>query len=347
MATTDATVAPPGSALAVQSRRGVLAAVGNTALVQLTRLLGSDRFRLYAKLEAGNPGGSVKDRPALMVIERAAALGLIDSRTVVVESSSGNFGVGLAQVCRFHGLRFICVVDPKTTQQNLAIMRAYGAEVDVVLEPDPETGEYLAVRLRRVQELRRDHANSFWPNQYASTWNALAHHATMGEIADALDHRVDYLLCATSTCGTLRGCAEYVREHGLSTTIIAVDAWGSVIFGGTRAKRLLPGHGAALRPALFQEGLAQHVAHMTDLECVVGCRRLMRREAILAGASSGAVVMAAERMAPQLRAGTNCVAILADRGERYMDTVYSDAWVATHFGDVAHLWNGEGDRSHA
>lgn len=322
-------------------RQGVLAAVGKTPLVQLKHLLGTDRFRLFAKLEAANPGGSVKDRPALTIIEQAVAHGLVDSQTVVVESSSGNFGIGLAQACRYHGLRFICVVDPKTTAQNVAILGAYGAAVDMIHERDTPTGEYLPVRLRRVQELLVEHPNSFWPNQYGNPWNALAHHTTMGEIADGLDSGVDFLFCATSTCGTLRGCAEYVRDHGLRTTIVAVDAAGSVIFGGASGRRLLPGHGAAVRPPLFEEGLQQHVVHVTDLECVIGCRRLVEREAILAGASSGAVAMAVTRMAEQIPDDASCVAIFPDRGERYLDTVYCDAWVAAHFGDVAHLWADE------
>ena len=319
-------------------RQGVLAAIGRTPLVRLARLPGTARVDLFAKLEAANPGGSIKDRPALTIIEQALAHGLIDSGTVVVESSSGNFGVGLAQACRYHGLRFICVVDPKTTPQNLAILGAYGAEVDMVTERDPATGEYLPVRLRRVRELCQVSFRSFWPNQYANTWNALAHHTTMGEIADALEGWVDYLFCATSTCGTLRGCAEYVREHGLATVIVAVDAVGSVIFGGPGGRRLLPGHGAAIRPALCDQALAHEVIHVGDLDCVAGCRRLVRHEAILAGASSGAAVMAAYRMLPELRAGSNCVLILPDRGERYLDTVYCDAWVEAHFGAVSHLW---------
>jgi len=120
--------------------------------------------------------------------------------------------------------------------------------------------------------------------------------------------------------------------------IVAVDAVGSAIFGGPSAKRLLPGHGAAIRPELCEDGLAQEVVHVSDLDCVIGCRRLVRREAILAGASSGAVVMGVERMLARLPDGANCVVIFPDRGERYLDTVFSDSWVATHFGDVGRLW---------
>jgi cysteine synthase A len=139
---------------------------------------------------------------------------------------------------------------------------------------------------------------------------------------------------ATSTCGTLRGCAEFLRGRGMQTKIIAVDAMGSVIFGRPAGKRLLPGHGAGVVPKLFSPDLADDVVHVSDLDCVVGCRRLVQHEAILAGASSGGVISAIERLVAddRLRSPARCVAILPDRGERYLDTVYSDSWVQSHLG---------------
>ena len=317
---------------------GILSAIGNTPLVELTRIFSDKRFRLYAKLEALNPGGSMKDRPAREILMRGMRSGSISPGTVVVESSSGNMGLGLAQVCSVLGLKFICVVDPKTTSQNIRLLEAYGAQVDLVTKPDPTTGEFLQARLNRVRELLSSTPNAFWPNQYANEQNAIAHHQTMHEIVTALGGEVDFLFCATSTCGTLRGCAEYVREHLLATKIVAVDAVGSVIFGGQRAKRLVPGHGAAVRPALYQPDLAPQCIHVTDLDCITGCRRLARLEAILAGGSSGAVLMAIERLRPTLPLNSVCVAIFPDRGERYLDTIYSDEWVEEHFGQVSHLW---------
>lgn len=124
----------------------------------------------------------------------------------------------------------------------------------------------------------------------------------------------------------------------MKTRVYAVDAVGSVIFGGKKAKRLIPGHGAALRPELFREGMAHQCIQVTDLDCIEGCRRLAKREAILAGGSSGAVLMAVERVKNEIERGATCVAIFPDRGERYLDTIYSDNWVEEHFGDVAHLW---------
>lgn len=317
---------------------GILTAIGNTPLVELTRMFRPMHFRLFAKLEALNPGGSMKDRPALNILRRALKAGLISSDSVVIESSSGNMGIGLAQACSYFGLKFICVVDPKTTVQNIRLLEAYGAQVDLVRDPDPATGEYLQARLNRVRHLIESTGNAFWPNQYSNLDNAGAHHQTMREIVEVLNGAVDFLFCATSTCGTLRGCAEYVREQKLATKIIAVDAVGSVIFGGERAKRLVPGHGAAVRPELFEPDLAQECVQVTDLDCIAGCRRLARREAILAGGSSGAVISAIDQIRDELPEGCTCVAILADRGERYLDTIYSDSWVEDHFGDMAHLW---------
>ena len=239
------------------------------------------------------------------------------------------------------------MVDPKTTAQNIRLLEAYGAQVDRVTEPDPRTGEFLQARLNRVRDLLASTRSGFWPNQYANLNNARAHHQTMREIVTALGGEVDVLLCAASTCGTLRGCSEYVRQQGLPTRIIAVDAVGSVIFGGPSAKRLLPGHGAAMRPALHRADLADRVVHVTDLECITGCRLLARREAILAGASSGAVIMAVDRLRRAVPDDAVCVVILADRGERYLDTVYSDEWVEEHFGRVSYLWEEVMEVCHA
>ena len=313
--------------------------MGETPLIRLRRYLPQAPFRIFAKLEALNPGGSIKDRPARRILEHALGAGILHSGGVVIESSSGNMGIGLAQACRYHGLRFICVVDPKTTEANLRVLRAYGAEIDLVSEPHAETGEFLQARIERVQELQRSIPGSFWPNQYANIRNSASHyHTTVHEVMTALDGKVDFLFVATSTCGTLRGCGDYIRDHGLSTRVIAVDALGSVIFANTRGPRLVPGLGAGLRPALCDLSLVDECIHVTDLDCVVGCRRLMEREAIFAGGSSGGVLSAVERLAERIPADAVVVALLPDRGERYLETLFSDDWVRSCFGEVRHLW---------
>jgi N-(2-amino-2-carboxyethyl)-L-glutamate synthase len=323
-----------------RARTSILDAIGDTPLVRLERYLPEGELRLYAKLEILNPGGSIKDRPAAEILRQALEARIIAPGTVVIESSSGNMGIGLAQACRLHGLRFLCVVDPRTSAQNIQLLKIYGAEIDYVSEPDPATGEFLQARINRVRELQRRIPGSFWPNQYESLANPGTHYrTTMREIAQALDGKVDYLFVATSTCGTIRGCAEYVRDHGMGTQVVAVDAVGSLIFSEVKAKRMIPGLGAGMRPPLCEISLIDDCVHVSDLDCVVGCRKLVMREAILAGGSSGGVLAAIEKVRHFLPAGATCVAILPDRGERYLDTVYSDTWVRHHFGEVDHLWD--------
>src|SRR5712671_1888164 len=166
----------------------ILSTIGNTPLVRLTHVLPDCPFRLFAKLEGFNPGGSAKDRPALHILQEAMRSGAIKPSSVVIESSSGNLGIGLAQACRYLGLRFICVVDPKTTAQNVRILRAYGAEIDLVSKPDPVTGEFLHARINRVRTLLQTIEDSLWTNQYANLSNARAHYrTTMEEIAKELE----------------------------------------------------------------------------------------------------------------------------------------------------------------
>lgn len=321
----------------------ILSKIGGTPLVKLTRVFKDRDFQLYAKLEGFNPGGSIKDRAAINIIRNAMENGEIGSETTIVESSSGNMGIGLAQVCACYGLRFICVIDPKTTRSNVDILRAYGAEIDYVSEPDPISGEFLQARIDRVQELLASIPNSYWPDQYSNVFNLRAHYLTMSEIVNELGDAPDYLFSATSTCGTARGCAEYARANGLKTKVVAVDALGSVIFGGKYAKRLIPGHGASVRPRLHQPELIDRFVHVSDLDCIVGCRRLVRKEGILAGGSSGGVLSAIDHFKEKIEPGATCVAIFADRGERYLDTVYSDSWVSTHFDAMGHLWQDQGE----
>jgi len=320
---------------------GILSLIGNTPLLELERFYAGAGFRVFAKLEGFNPGGSIKDRPAVAILEDGLRSGVIGPDTVIVESSSGNMGIGLAQACRYHGLRLICVVDCKTAATNIQVLRAYGAEIDCVDEPDPATGELLQARLDRVQELLQQTENAFWPNQYANLKNPGSHYqTTMREIAAALG-RIDFLFVATSTCGTIRGCGEYIRDHGLATRVIAVDAVGSLIFGDRKAKRMIPGLGAGIKPPLCDISLIDQCIHVDDLDCLIGCRRMMAREACLVGGSSGGVLMAVEKFRSHIPAGAACAVILPDRGERYLDTLFCDAWARQYFGGVESLWREE------
>jgi len=319
---------------------GILGAIGGTPLVQLEKLYGLAHFACFAKLESLNPGGSSKDRASVAIIERALQTGEIDSGTLIIEGSSGNTGIGLAQVCAYHGLRFRCLIDPKVTRQNVAILAAYGAEIEMIENPDPETGELLPAKLKRIDEILDTVENSFWVNQYASHENSGAHYrSTIKEILRDLDGQMlDYLFIATATCGTIKGCIDYLKDHGYPTRVIAVDALGSQIFSNHRHNRLMPGLGSAFCPKLTPTEGVHRILHVNDIDCVAGCRRLARTEAILAGGSSGGVISALDRISDEIPEGSTVVVLLPDRGERYLDTIYSDEWVRENFGDIDHHW---------
>ncbi|MFC0215146.1 2,3-diaminopropionate biosynthesis protein SbnA [Paenibacillus chartarius] len=311
----------------------ILSIIGNTPLVRLTTMFRPD-LHVYAKLELLNPGGSAKDRPAMRIISEAWREGKIGPGSVVVESSSGNMAISMASICARYGLRFICVIDPKTSASNVQILKSFGAEISRVEEPDADTGEFLPARLTRVQELLAAIPNSYWPNQYGNENNYLAHYeGTMKEIVQQLGS-VDYVFGAVSTCGTMHGCAAYVRDHRLSTKLIAVDAVGSVIFGGKKEFRRFPGIGAGIVPPFAQTRFMDRIVKVSDRDMVIGCRRLVAEESILAGPSSGAVAMALARIEQELPGGAVCVVIVHDRGERYLDTVYCDEWVEQQFGEL-------------
>lgn len=318
---------------------GVLGAIGDTPLIELQRLLGRSDVRVWGKLEAANPGGSSKDRPAARVVADAIADGSITASTTVIESSSGNMGVGLAQACRYHGIKLICVVDTRANDKNVRTLRALGAEVRVVTQARGSSGDLLVARRQLVAQLLETVPDAFTTDQYANRSTPAAHaEGTMREIDEALDGDIDLLLVATSTAGTLLGCCDYLQARGRATRVVAVDAIGSALFGGEPAARRLPGLGAGIETAHSKWAEFEQLVRVSELECVVGCRRLVEREAVFSGASSGAVAFALASLASQLRSGSRCAMILADGGAGYLDTVYDDVWVERALGcDPAEL----------
>lgn len=312
---------------------GILSKIGRTPLIELTNVFPQKEFRLYAKLEMLNPGGSIKDRPALGMIESAIAEGLIKQNTTIIESSSGNLGIGLAQVCAVLKIKLICVVDPLSSEENLGILRAYGA--NLVMVSETVDGKYLPARVAKVKSLLKEIPDSYWCNQYSNSNNPLSLRKMMKEIADELGNKTDYLFCAVSTCGTLRGCREQIEIENMQTKIIAIDAQGSSIFGDGITKRMIPGHGAGMIPELYRPNLEDMHMLVSDIDCIAGCRLLVKEEGLLAGGSSGGIITAIGRMIHVIPSGSVCVAILPDRGERYLHTIYSDQWIAANFGSEA------------
>ncbi|WP_246120518.1 2,3-diaminopropionate biosynthesis protein SbnA [Cohnella terricola] len=320
----------PADLGALDTGSGICSAIGRTPLVRLSRVLPETTCHIYGKLEMMNPGGSAKDRPALRIMREAIRTGEIRRGTTVIESSSGNMAVSLAQICLYLGLRFICVVDPRTTESHLRLIRQLQGQIELVEKPDSASGDYLLARIKRVQRLREEIGDCYWTNQYGNPNNYMAHYdTTMPEILEALPH-LDYLFCGVSSCGTIRGCAERLKDERRATKIIAVDAQGSVIFGGAKGVRRLPGLGAAISPSLSRQDLIDQVVYVSERDCIEGCKELLRTEGILAGASSGGVIAAIRAMSSEIPDGAVCAAVLPDRGERYLDTVYNEEWVSAN-----------------
>jgi N-(2-amino-2-carboxyethyl)-L-glutamate synthase len=323
---------PPGRGVSYRRHRSVLEAIGGTPLIELSGFLPRAPIRLFLKLEAVNPGGSAKDRPAAMMIEDAVRSGRLRRDSVVIESSSGNMGIGLAQACAWFGLRFICVVDPRVHPGTLAAMRALGAQIEMVSPLGGPAQSLLTARLARVAELVATTEGAYWPNQYANALNPAAHAmGTMAEIDAALDGEVDEVFVGVGTTGTLGGCLDFVAENDRRTRVTAVDAVGSVLFGGEQGERRIPGMGAGRVPPLAQRRWRNgvpgpRILRVTDLDCVVGCRRLARTDALLVGGSAGGVLQAIRACHGRLQPG-RYVAVAADSGHRYLNTVFDDAWV--------------------
>lgn len=304
----------------------VAACVGRTPLVALGRQFPPPGPTVVAKLELMNPSGSMKDRSAAYIVERGLADGTITPASHLVESSSGNFGIALATAARVYGLEFTCVVDPKTTPANLRILQSLGAHVEVVTEPDGH-GCYLGARLRRVSELCREDTGAVWVNQYANERNWQAHyHSTAVEILADLDRPLDCLVVPVSTTGTILGLARRLRRAFPRLHVVAVDAAGSVIFGGPPGPRQVPGLGAGRRPELLAPAEIDEVISVSDRDAVAGCRALATSEGILAGGSSGAAVAAIEQLRARLPDDWQVLTVLPDRGDRYLDQIYDDEW---------------------
>ncbi len=308
-------------------RDSISQCVGNTPLVRLNRCFPDPQSDVIAKLELMNPLGSVKDRPARFIVERGLQDGWLRPGAHVVESTSGNLGVALAAMCRLHGLSFVAVVDPKTAGANLQILEALGARIEMVTRQDSRGG-YLETRIARAKELADELPDAVWINQYANELNWLAHYHGAGEeIATAIDGPIDCLVAAVSTTGTILGVARRLRRDHPNLRVVADDAVGSVIFGADPGPRELPGFGSSRVPELLCEAEIDDVLHVDDADSAHGCRRLAHEEGILAGGSSGAVIAAVERLLEPVGRPSRIVALLADRGDRYLDLVYNDDWL--------------------
>jgi len=304
-----------------------VAQIGNTPLYPLKVVIEGRIRTISLKLEGANPSGSVKDRTGSALIQDLERRQLIKSDSIVLESTSGNLGVALALVCRARGYRFLAVVDPKTTEENLAKMRALGAQIDLVTRSDVNGG-YLLSRLERIEELCQSSERYIWTDQYANPANPRMHAETTGpEIYGQMDGKVGAVFVAVSTGGTLAGIGEFFRVASPSTRLIGVDARGSVVFGSAPAARKLTGIGSS-RPSRFLSP-ANYDVHVlvSDEEAFAWCRALQVAVDLKVGGSSGAVLSACVRYMREQPEVRDVVCVCSDSGENYRSTIFNDHWL--------------------
>jgi cysteine synthase A len=307
----------------------LLTKVGCTPVIRI-RVDELENVNLYSKLEYYNPTGSVKDRAASYVIEKLFELNEIGRDTTIIESSSGNFGIALSAYCKYHGLKFICVVDPCILPINEMLMRAYGAVVIKVTEAD-ENGGYLLNRIRKVKQLTAEIGDCYWVNQYANPYNADAYYHSLGGEICAEMESLDYLFLGISSGGTITGVSRRMKEHYPAVKVVAVDIIGSVIFGHAPKKRYIPGIGSSMVPKILEKSRIDDVVMIDEAATIHGCHELMEKYNVFAGGSSGSAFAAIKKYFNRnpVDKPVNVLTVFPDRGERYFNTVYNKDWYET------------------
>ena len=305
--------------------------IGNTPVTCLNGLLPSHAADIYIKMEGFNPGGSVKDRPALNMILEAEKSGQLKPNGTIVESTSGNLGSALAMIAAARGYRCVIVVDPRTSRQNIAMIKAFGAEVDMVTDMNPRDGTYQEARIRRAKCLAESMRNAYMPWQYGNKNNPLAHvDTTAREILDDFPEGPDALVASVSTAGHITGIAKGLRRREAKTITCAVDVEGSVIFGGKKGPTAVTGMGLGWVPENLDENVVDEAYQVSTAMCFSASRIIAKKFGILLGGSSGAALVVAVSAALRLGEGKTVLAICPDRGEKYLDEFYDDDWMQKH-----------------
>ena len=307
----------------------ILGAVGRTPLVRLSRMGRGLAPTILAKVEALNPGGSVKDRIALPMIEAAEREGLLKPGGTIVEPTSGNTGHGLAIAAALRGYRCIFVMPDKQSQEKVSLLRAYGAEVIVTptaVAPDsPES--YYRVADRLTEEI----PGAWQPNQYFNQRNPGAHEVSTGpEIWEQTDGTIDVFVAGVGTGGTITGTGRFLKSKKPDLLVVGADPEGSLLSGGDVHPYLTEGVGEDFWPETFDPSVVDRWVRVSDRDAFRAARQLTRTEGILAGESCGTALVAALTIAKELDASKTIVVLLPDTGRNYLSKLYSDTWMLQH-----------------
>jgi len=317
------------TAVASAIKDSILETIGDTPLVRLSRLGAGLQPQLLAKLEVFNPGGSIKDRIAVALIEAAEQAGKLAPGGTIVEPTSGNTGTGLAIAARLKGYRVIAVMPDKMSREKIDLLRAYGAEVVVAptdVPPDSPQSYY-----RVADRLTEEIPGAFQPNQYFNQANPQAHYESTGpEIWEQTAGRITHLVCGVGTGGTVTGTVRYLRERKPDIEVIGADPEGSIYSGGAENVRpyLVEGVGEDFWPATFDPSAVDRWITVSDRDSFLTTRRLALVEGILAGGSGGLAVHAALAVAAEIKdPEAVIVVIIPDGGRSYLSKIYSDSWL--------------------
>jgi cystathionine beta-synthase len=311
----------------------ILEAVGDTPLIRLNRMAQDIAAEVWVKADYINPGGSVKDRIGLTMIDDAEKRGLLKPGGTIIEGTSGNTGMGLALVAAVRGYKMVFTITDKQSKEKIDLLKALGAEVIVcptAVEPDDPRSYYSVAK-----KLAHDIPNSFYPNQYENPMNPEAHYLTTGpEIWKDSEGKITHFVCGMGTGGTISGVGKYLKEQNPKIKVIGVDPFGSLYYEffktgkvGKALTYVVEGIGEDIFPSTMNLKILDDIVQVNDQECFVVARRLVKQEGIFTGGSGGGCVSGALTVARKCKKGDVVVAFLPDTGMRYLSKVFSDEWM--------------------
>jgi len=312
----------------------ILKAIGDTPLVKLNKLAPEGGATILVKPEFMNPGGSIKDRMAMYIIEKAEKDGLLKPGGTIVENTSGNTGVGVAMTAAVKGYKAIFTMPDKMSNEKVDLLKAFGARV--VVTPTDVPADSPKSYYETAKRIAKETPNSFYLNQYHNPDNIEAHYHTTGpEIYEQTGGKINYLVAGIGTGGTLSGAGKYLKEMIPGLKIIAVDPMGSVFYDYFKTGKVpephvykVEGIGEDMVTKAMDFSVVDDIIQVNDQQCFATARDLVRKEGMFAGGSSGGAVYAAIQVAKQAKPGETIVAILPDSGSRYLSKIFNDGWMA-------------------